>query len=235
MNLGILTLIHGREQLTRKVCDYYARIISKCSLNGVHLDLTAAASLEDTWAMHIPAWKVRFIQNQPLTDKWHFGLQYFKERDVDAVMIIGSDNIVHWSTLCLAAELCTEANPYWMPAGIFYVNDKDGRLMGGNEKDVQIIYRAFRRCGAGRILHRSLIDKLEWRLWKLGHTAGTDGAMDKVVEDVEMPKRYGGTVVDIKTDVNMWSYEHMTRPGLYAPADLELIEAMISPEKGGTM
>jgi len=107
--------------------------------------------------------------NNPLTDKVQNGLQWLKTFDFDAVVMLGSDDVVEgydkikeWLKEydcvafgdCHYTDLTTGRQGYW--PGYTYA------------------HRYGEPAGAGRFLTRTLLERMNWDLW----TLSTNGSMD---------------------------------------------------------
>jgi len=145
------------------------------------------------WVMH---------DNNPLGAKKNFGLQKAKEFDFDFLMEIGSDDLI-------LNELLTHYLPY-LKFGFIGV------------KDVAYLDSSYGECrrhiskstyGAGRVISRSILEKMGWKLWKEELNKGLDnnsvlnlaliGFNYTQVHPLEFP-----CILDIKSEVNIWHFNY---------------------------
>jgi len=124
---------------------------------------------------------VEYLQrpNRPLSDKWQYGIYYARQYDPEAIMICGSD-----------AWLTTN----WCKVAYKYIND--GFDMVGKRdfytcylapnKKVEIIGRTYKTrkdpVGSGRLISKSILNKLNWKLYPSSINASMDGKSFKRLE-----------------------------------------------------
>lgn len=76
------------------------------------------------------------------------------------------------------------------------------------EHQQKIIYP----IGAGRLLHRSLVESTGWALWHDEVPRGLDGSMNLKLGPVQptlLSCTQDSFVLDVKTDVNMWTFDQL--------------------------
>jgi hypothetical protein len=147
------------------------------------------------WVMH---------PNQPLGKKKNFGLQHAAQFDFDYMMEIGSDDLI-------LNELLTDYLKYIGNRDIFGVVDAAYIDSDGGECR-RLISRAS-TYGAGRMIKRKVLEKMNWKLWADHINKGMDNNSifsikhkDFTYYKVE-PMAFPG-VVDIKSDVNIWKFNY---------------------------
>ena len=200
MKIGLLTAIWGRPRLTELVLRYYEQFDICRQLVG---------SVEDHLENHdfsIAKWENVFYPNSPLSDKWQCGLNAVN-RDVDAVIIVGSDDLITPGYIEACKYLLKRGAEYIYMDGAYFYNAETGKMIWGNAE----------RLGLGRCISRSLLDRMNWKLWPDGLENGLDGAMWERVQQTTEPKivqlkdckKEGLVGMDIKTGSNLWSFDHI--------------------------
>ena len=198
MNVGVLTLVHGRRRLTRLLARYYTTLRTSHTLVPV-----AVASFTDEWATDaMPGWMVLYASNEWLTDKWQVGAQAMREIGVDFMLVVGSDDFADRAYI---DEAVARDVPYIIPDGLHYYDTATRRC----------IYREHYRSGAGRVLRSDLLDDCDWRPWQ-SRSNTPDAAMNKMIEPrTGWPTHRKtcelGAVLDVKTEQNMWSFAHIAK------------------------
>lgn len=108
--------------------------------------------------------------NQPLGDKWQSGVDYIKDNvECDAVLMLGSDDLIEGSDNYI--KYLEDGYEFIGLGDVFIKDTLTGRVkhwQGYTNK------RKGESAGAGRCFSRSLLDKLDWKLWE-GLTKGLDG------------------------------------------------------------
>jgi hypothetical protein len=125
-------------------------------------------------------------------------------------MIVGSDDLVGAGYIAEAVAWMRSKSMI-RPRSIYFVNAISG----------EAVFAVPRRLGAGRIVTAALLDAIGWELWESGKNRQLDQSMDVRLASVRgyHQKQAQGVVVDIKSDVNLWGWEHVPRMGTKCPAD----------------
>ncbi|RZD36954.1 MAG: hypothetical protein CXT75_05750 [Methanobacteriota archaeon] len=232
----ILTCIWKRPKLTRIVLSHYKEL--KEELKGVlNLELVAVGSESDKSKAICEENGFHYFEyeNQPMSEKWNFGLQMTKKFNPDAVTIIGSDDIIDKHLLKFYDKKLKKG---YMMLGIkdFYIYDAERRKLAywrgyGKLNDA---HRMNETIGLARCLSKPLLDKLNFNIWNdLNISRNLDGAMTTRLKEVgiypvseaKMPyinlenRLYGaghlgykleeikGFAIDIKTKTNVTSFD----------------------------
>lgn len=161
-------------------------------------------------------------KNEPLGEKKNAGLQKAKEIEFDYLMEIGSDDLI-------LNELLDDYKQYLGKYLFFGVSDA-----AYIESDTLACRRLISRStyGAGRMIHRSVLEKVDWKLWNDHINRGMDnnsvlslqrkGVMYQRVTPMEFPG-----VIDVKSDENLWKFNYF----LGVEYDINEIFKMISDEE----
>lgn len=208
MKVLALTCTHGRSQI---VDVFLHHLEYECLIVDSNYDvLTSETDIMPQWA--IPK-EINYFSfsNKKLGEKWNFGLQQCKEVDFDYLLITGSDDIFSPG---LIDHLVKQKVHY---AGLldFYFYDTERDLLKycpGLKYD-----RAGEPHGAGRIIHRSVLESLNWVLWddKINH--GLDASMTKRLKTLDIKTHFckipdGMFAVDLKSSENIHRLEEY--PGI---------------------
>ncbi len=139
-----------------------------------------------------------------LTDKWIAGAEFMRHIDVDAVMVLGSDDLVSTSYLTTIANKLNSGEHVIVANSLYYLD----------AVKIKAIRATCTRVGAGRVISAELLDRLEWRPWELGKRH-CDSSMDRTLHVVIPRSEWafieGEVLLDVKTDINMWSFYHVSK------------------------
>lgn len=206
MKIGLLTAIWGRPRLTELVLRYYAEyfwhiyVVASPDDNNPVKWLDIPFDVKPQVIMH---------PNQPLSDKWQAGISAIEDDDIDidAVMIVGSDDLVTPKYLEACMYLMQNGADYIYLPGCYFYDAPTKRMIWGQAE----------RLGLGRCISRRLLDRLDWQPWPEGLTHGLDGAMWERVQSLgdvrhvclKDAHKNGYIGMDIKTGENIWGFDHI--------------------------
>lgn len=170
-------------------------------------------------------------ENFPVGRKKNFGLKKAKEFDFDFLMEIGSDDLV-------TNDLLTQYLDYvdkWKFFGVrdaAYIDSSSGacrRLISNST------------YGAGRMIHKSILELSGYSLWKDNISQAMDNnsvfsLMRKGIFYKQVPPMDVPGVIDIKSNVNIWPFNHFLGKeydikNIYeklSPKEIELIECEVA-------
>lgn len=206
MRIAIVTALWQRPELTRIFLRHYAEM----EVPGVELCLIAAVSPHedpalrtafDEGAITYDGWATVAVDNKPLSDKWAATLLVARRRDIDAILIMGSDDFVDAKYIQrIAAEL--EDHALIISQSIYFYSTERREMF----------YATQSRVGPGRALRRDLLNECDWKPWELGVNSNLEGAMNRKLGSRPFRKIIGEdlTILDVKTGENMWSYDHVS-------------------------
>lgn len=159
--------------------------------------------------------------NTPLGKKKNEGLRYAEKFEFDYLMEIGSDDLI-------TNELLTS---YKKHLGVDFFGIRDAAY-------IHSLDGACRRLiskstyGAGRMIKRSVLEKMNWALWDDNKLKGLDnnsvfrmareGVFYRQVPPMDRPG-----VIDIKSDENIWKFNYL----LGIEYDKNLIYEQLSEEE----
>lgn len=144
-------------------------------------------------------------ENKPLGKKWNYGLQFCKNMDFDYLVITGSDDL-----------FCPNLWQWYQTINVHYAGLLDLYFIDG----LRVKYCAgFNKNrygephGAGRVLHRSVLEELDWTLWDDNINIGLDASMTTRLQRLDMQTQFikikdmGFVAADIKTSENLHSHK----------------------------
>tara|TARA_B100001250_G_scaffold71686_1_gene57987 strand:- start:1255 stop:3114 length:1860 start_codon:yes stop_codon:yes gene_type:complete len=180
LNLVMLTCVWKRPKLTKIILSYYSKL-KKDVKSTVNLEFVAVGSEGDKSRKICEGAGFHYFEyeNQPMSNKWQYGLKMTKKYDPDAVIIMGSDDIITKEIINFYAE---KINSGHLLIGIkdFYIYESNLKKLAywrgyGKLNDA---HRMDETIGLGRCLARPLLDKIEFDIWGgLELKRNLDGAM----------------------------------------------------------
>lgn len=199
--LGILSAAWGRSVLTGTFLEYYARI------TGVDLVLMMVWSQEDEDPppSH-PLWEYDVAPNQPLGKKWNTGVRALMDMDVDAIMILGSDDFVSMGYLATCIER--------LKRGMDIISARE--LYIYRPGDDVVAYCQGMVPGAGRCISRRVMNLMHGRLWDDDAQGYLDSSITHRMAQIDAKRsnlrgsvRSREIVLDVKTPDGpcMWSFQ----------------------------
>jgi len=202
LKLGILTALWQRPAISRVALDYYAD--PGLLPAGWDAALVAANSPASGIAAGHP-WQDVYAPNSPLSDKWLAGLHALRRHGPDAVMVVGSDDLVSRGYVAEALREIERGADVVLLTGL--------RIYCIETRRAAMTWPV--RMGAGRIISRRALGMIDWRLWPHGLDRRLDGGMDqrlatgRKVRQVLLPTGDSRACLDIKSADNMWSFEEV--------------------------
>ncbi len=217
--LGVVTKLWRRPDVAPFVLRYFAGLQGHPLLQEreapIELVCVAAFSPGDPDpAERVDGWAYVEAPNRPLSAKGNAAVLAL-EGKVDAVLNVGSDDLVSPGFIAEAVRLVESGTDMVHPLGLTFFDVETGRAMAVDGP----------RIGAGRVLSRALLDRLGWRPWpERGELPDSD--MDALLKtlrgrppvitrlsglDLGDAKRPGLVVLDVKGDDNIASYEQVLR------------------------
>lgn len=162
-------------------------------------------------------------KNEPLGEKKNFGLQKAKEFQFDYLMEIGSDDLI-------LNELLTDYLKYVGKFDFFGISD--AAYINSESGECRRLISKSSTYGAGRMIHRSVLEKVGWKLWYDHLSKGMDN--NSVLSLQRKGVRYSKcepmafpAVIDVKSQQNIWRFNYY----LGKPYDLNEILDRVSPNE----
>lgn len=145
--------------------------------------------------------------NLPLGKKKNFGLQAARSFKFDYLMEIGSDTLVLNELLDCYKQDFIGVRDFFGIGDAAFIDSETGacrRVAGAST------------YGGGRMISRNALEAMEWKIWPDEKSKGLDNAsvfnMARVGGFFYQQLRPGQVplVVDIKSEVNIWPFNHLT-------------------------
>ena len=198
--ITILTCVWKRPELTKCVLEYY-RDLKEILKKEVHIDLLAIGSEGNESKILCEKSGFDYVEskNKPLSDKWEIGINSCKKYDSDAVVIVGSDDLLSIETLLFLVGKIRE--------GLLLVGLKDMYLydsilrklyhwQGYANDSKQSMNRGLESIGMGRCISKKLLELVNYSIWKhMKINKGLDGAMTRKFSSVGiLPITHGNEI-----------------------------------------
>lgn len=165
------------------------------------------------WVMH---------ENLPLGKKKNFGLQAAREIQFDFLMEIGSDDLV-------LNSLLDDYKKFIVKYDFIGV-----REMGFLDLETGLCRRwsSASVYGAGRMISRKALDLVGWKLWRDDLSRGLDNysvqlLYDNGIKYWQIPPSDHPKVVDVKSEVNIWPFNHLNG----GPYDFDKIKEHLTDDE----
>ena len=219
MQVGILTAIHGRAELSAAMIRYARLQALRLGYRGHPTRLYAVLTPEDAPAIgHVlDLWGADWcpVENNPVSLKWQAGVNMVRAgyQDLEALVILNSDGFASLDYLTYAIDQVGQGSAGGGPDRIVMVNAETGEagLWRGPwyaPGSVEV------PAGSGRIFSRALLDSVDWRLWPEPRDNGLDTLCSMHLANnrqrldlFDMTDR--GAVLDIKTAENLHPWPEM--------------------------
>lgn len=166
------------------------------------------------WTMH---------KNEPLGEKKNHGLSVAKHYEFDYMMEIGSDDLI-------LNELLDDYKNYIVKHEFFGITD--AAYINSESGECRRLISRHSTYGAGRMIHRRLLEAMNWKLWNDNISKGMDnnsvlslqrkGFSYTKVKPIDFP-----CVIDVKSEENIWKFNYF----LGQPYDSSEILKRLSPEE----
>lgn len=159
--------------------------------------------------------------NKAVGQKYNEAVQAACHDGADYVLILGSDDFMSGGLIERYIDAIASEVTYIGAIGAYYYEPSTNRCayFPGYPRN----HRAHgQSMGAGRLLHRSLMEQRNYRPWPDQQRRGCDAKMHRILH---LPKHYllpidpDGVLVDVKTDVNIWAFNRLHQ--LHGMEDVE--------------
>lgn len=225
--IGVLTALWKRPSLSRIVLAKYNAI--RESLSNADLRLYAVGSEGEASRQIGEENGFTYVEyaNEPLGAKWNFGLRAMRGDELDAVVIVGSDDLLNETYFLRQVELLNEGCRFSGLQDLYLLDLRTLRFAYWPGYDD----RSGRRgepIGVGRCVHRTLLDEVDWKLWDDHSNKMLDHSMfvrlrRRIVDGSNTAllncRRENMMALDVKYDSNMWSMD-------------QIVSAMVNVEYG---
>lgn len=151
--------------------------------------------------------------NEPLSNKWAYGLSLTKRMDWDYLLILGSDDIMSDGCFHIYDKYIDQGYDMvcWKDIYFYHIQKKHLKYWAGYEGE-----REGESIGAGRLIKREVIEGLDYKLWDEGMAYGLDGSMSRRLAPLNLKtkilslKETKEFMVDIKSEKNVSPFNSYT-------------------------
>jgi hypothetical protein len=212
LKVCLVTALWRRRLIAEACLDWHLSLVDELAAAGVELRLLCVASEpEDYLLARDRGWLCVKHDNQPLGKKFNKVMEAVPTvhgKDVEAVIVIGSDDYLTASYIRDACHLVREGTEYASAKTAYMVDGDGGRA---------IRFRGNVTIGGGRIVTAGLMRQCQWRPWEAGLRSGLDASFDRTLRIIEAARgekiRFAvienDGLMTIKSKENMWSYDFL--------------------------
>jgi len=199
LNTGIITISHNRPSVLRLWCCQIKRLREELEtyIPAVVVSDEADESICNEYhVFHITQ------QNNPVTEKFNRAFKYMQSQGINAVMTLGSDDIISTEYVRKTlAELNNGADYVGTRVFYFYCGQ-------GLDRGKMVKLDSPQTKGIGRTVSKAILDQCDWRLWDKPKNWGMDAIATKnIVKYAKKKAIIEDIIVDVKTRVNLNSFK----------------------------
>jgi len=211
--LALLTPLWARPRIERLVLEYYSALTAPydAELFACFSEETPHEILEHASKC---GWRLLACPTKPLGEKLNTATRLLSRAScARSVLFFGSDDLIHPDVLdrLYALARAGETRAVGVESA-FFLDTVTWRACCFDHK------HKTRPCGAGRLVRRDVLEQLNWILRDGMRTRNIDGSLDQRlralgVDWTLLPRSTCTPVLDIKTGLNISSFEHMLACG----------------------
>ena len=195
MKFGIVTINYRRQEILKLFCKSMARL-----RKDTGIDFPVVCVSEEADKKLCEKHNIHHITqgNYPVSRKWNTGSRYMRDIGCDYIVITGSDDIISTD---LFKKLIVQ-----MEKGISFIGLQEIYFFGtyGRLKNRLYHVKFNSVIGVCRVIHRSVLDKVDWKLCNVDKNFGMDGIMLKNIRPhITTRAIVDGMVVDVKSAINL--------------------------------
>lgn len=212
MNLGILTTVHGRWELSYKCIRWhqeFGHVIVGIDIKDWPPEKYYWSTRGEDKYCTITCWD--WDGYSGLTDKW---IRASKEAlytgDLDGVLIVGSDDFCNAAYIYRGISMLENGHDFVSPSGIYFYDQPTGRACFLNTDG----------CGAGRFLSKRALEATDYAPWQPGRNDNVDHGQTIVLEAAGIQQSFlactiddDHALLDIKTGDNIWAFDDVYYAG----------------------
>lgn len=235
MRIAVCAAVWRRYKITAAYWRFVAHLREWWSAHEVVA--VAAGSDDPNHAQMAIAAEAEYIDvpNQPLGRKYNAMLGAANRQRVDAVMVMGSDDVFSEEVALALLPYLERDKPYVGLKDLYFYDTVMHRL--GYWPGYDQRHRRGEPAGCGRILPRVYLDAVNWRLWDPAQHRGVDHSSFVRLQargigypELVTVKDIGGCAVDLKGPDNLWTMQQVgPRPEPDLSALLKLPADVIGP------
>ncbi len=222
MKFLMLTCAYQRPEIFNIFLENFIYLKVQARHRGIDLELLICGDVEDPC---FKLFKDRSIigtnwvhyKNQPLGEKWNKALITASTLEWDYLFLNDTDDIFSGNIFDSYCKYIQKGFEYIAIADIFFMDfkTKDTIYFPGFLKAPGI----GKSMGPGRLLARKILEEVNFKLWDNKINIKLNSSMNKTLEDLNLKQvvfniiENNNFVMDIKTDQNLWSYNHYKKTG----------------------
>lgn len=219
LKIVVLTCAWQRHHITKLFLEQF-KVLQNYKPTEIQLDLVVVCSEHESHTI-VSEYTTHHIQykNLPLGEKWNAGIEYCKDLDFDYVLILGSDDLLSVSGLDVYVNYIKQQHLF-IGFEDFYVFCTYTKRM--SHWSGYFGKRSGEPVGAGRLIHRSIVEAANFNLWNPIINRGLDNSTVKKLDALGFkPTTINAranqvVLVDIKSGTNLGAYEKYAGKGVTA-------------------
>src|SRR3989304_634356 len=209
MKIGVITAVWKRPE----IFEMFAKCILEIKKNTKHelLVIVAGSELHESEKL-VTKYGFAYIEikNNPVSNKFSAALKRAEQQQCDYVLLMGSDNMLSLDLWKHYEKAITDKIDFFGLKDLYFYDtvSKRAAYWGG-----YIDERKGKPCGAGRLLSKKLLNKINWKLWKEGLDKGLDNSMEMILRNVQYTRRLislkenGVHAIDVKSEINITKFK----------------------------
>jgi hypothetical protein len=223
----VITPMWRREELAKIMIRSLRRVIDGLSgsVDVVHLVCGSEGDKSRSIAMSCGA-EYMEAQNQPLGAKFNAALQGAMSFNPDGVMVLGSDNFINADAFLMWDRFISEGVESMGFLDAYMIDPFRRKMVHWLGYNTSM--RKGEPLGSGRCYSRSLLDRVNWRLWDSRKRESLDWSVTQRLKQFNPVTRvgtmdnYGIYHLGVKTKENIVSLDRFFK---YTPDRIELVDA----------
>jgi len=208
---------------------WHSSLVGTLRSAGIDLRLLAVASDNEEYAMaREHGWLAIKYENLPLGRKFNRVMEAVPKvfgDDVDAIIVIGSDDYLTASYIMDATHVIRQGGEYAAAKTAYMIDSESGR---------SVKFRGNVTIGGGRIVTADLMRTCKWRPWEDGLNSGLDASFDRTLRIIESARKdkiqfqvvENDGLMTLKSGTNIWSYDFLLGRVLTEEAPGDMLYAM---------
>lgn len=156
-----------------------------------------------------------FYKNDPLGEKINHGLKESLNYQYDYLMVMNSDSVIDVKLFDYYKDHFGKSD-YFGVDTVYYLDSESGECR-------KVVYN-FTILGVGKCISRKAIEKLKGKLYRPELNKALDNTMMDVMINTgfypTIVKYEGQLVFDVKSEVNIWPFEHFKNKGEKVESEL---------------
>jgi hypothetical protein len=214
----VLTCVYQRRELAEIVLRTYQRLAQRLK-GDVTLQLLAIGSEGDASRELCERSGFDYIEyaNSPLTHKWNHGVRASRRYDPDALVIVGSDDLISEDLIRVYAEKLKDGHDFLGLTDFYFFDIATSRLGYWPGYEATDPERAHEPVGCGRCFSRRLLEQTDWNLWP--EEPRLDREIDKLAREYLASRGFepvswkladiGASAVDMKSITNINAFDEI--------------------------